>query len=220
MDKDRKDIVNTDHNEKGTFASQEASRSQLNNHVAMIIALLVTFMGSCKIKDDNIVQEMQQAQADKVDHWYWYQTLSLREEVANANIVQLQLQAISQPLTSRPFYEKQIAVYQQLAQEQNKKKEELRVAAENDQKKYDKLNIHDDQFDLSEALLSMAIALFAITSLLQKRWLFGLAMLPTAFGLVMGLAGLFNWNIHPNALTKLLSAHPLKHSVVRKITTR
>jgi len=28
---------------------------------------------------------------------------------------------------------------------------------------------------------------------------------PTVFGVLMGLAGLLGWNIHPDALTKLLS---------------
>ena len=31
--------------------------------------LLATFMGICKVKDDNIVQAMQQAQADKIDNY-------------------------------------------------------------------------------------------------------------------------------------------------------
>jgi hypothetical protein len=77
--------------------------------------------------------------------------------------------------------------------------------AEDDQKSYDELNIHDDQFDLSDAALSIAIALLAITSLSQKKWLFGVAIVPITFGVIMGLAGLLNWGIHPDALTKLLS---------------
>jgi hypothetical protein len=36
----------------------------LNTCVAITVALLATFMGVCKVKDDNIVQAMQQAQAD------------------------------------------------------------------------------------------------------------------------------------------------------------
>jgi len=58
---------------------------------------------------------------------------------------------------------------------------------------------------LSDALLSIAISLLAVTALTQKRWLFALAMIPTAFGLLMGLAGLFGWSIHPDALTRMLS---------------
>ena len=34
---------------------------KLNQCVAITVALLATFMGICKVKDDNIVQSMQQA---------------------------------------------------------------------------------------------------------------------------------------------------------------
>ena len=64
---------------------------------------------------------------------------------------------------------------------------------------------HDDQFDLSDAMLALAISLMAVTALTQKRWLCVLALFPTVFGVIMGLAGLLGWHIHPNALTKLLS---------------
>ena len=54
-------------------------------------------------------------------------------------------------------------------------------------------------------MMALAISLLALTALTQKRWLFVIAMVPTFFGTVMGLAGLFGWAIHPNALTRLLS---------------
>jgi uncharacterized membrane protein YccC len=54
-------------------------------------------------------------------------------------------------------------------------------------------------------MLAIAISLLAVTALTQKRWLFIIAMVPTFFGVLMGLAGLLSWNIHPNFLTKLLS---------------
>ena len=50
--------------------------------VAITVALLATFMGICKVKDDNIVQAMQQAQADKIDHWSFYQARNIRQEIA------------------------------------------------------------------------------------------------------------------------------------------
>ena len=74
-----------------------------------------------------------------------------------------------------------------------------------DQKKYDDLNYRDDQFDLSDALLAIAIAMLAVTSLTNKRWLFIAALVPTLFGVIMGIAGLVGWQIHPDALIRLLS---------------
>lgn len=91
------------------------------------------------------------------------------------------------------------------------KKKQQQVSAQQDQDTYDRLNFHDDQFDLSDASLSIALSLLAITSLTGKRWLFVVATLPITFGVVMGLAGAMNWQIHPNMLTQLLSARSIDY---------
>src|SRR4051794_2703471 len=70
-------------------AAARAAHARLNTWVAITVALLATFMGICKVKDDNIVQAMQQAQADKIDHWSFYQARNIRQEVAQAELTQL-----------------------------------------------------------------------------------------------------------------------------------
>jgi Domain of unknown function (DUF4337) len=202
MDIDPMDMVDKEDTEE---SKQDKQKSQINTYVAISVALLATFIGVCKVKDDNIVQAMQQAQASRIDDWSLYQARNLRAEIAKSTVTQLKLQEISQPPNTRGAYEKQIAVYQELANREEQKKAKQKKVAEDDQKTYDELNIHDDQFDLSDAALSIAISLLAITSLSQKKWLFGVAIVPIAFGVIMGLAGLLNWGIHPDALTKLLS---------------
>ena len=177
----------------------------LNPAVAITVALLATFMGICKVKDDNIVQAMQQAQADKLDHWQFYQARNIREEVAKSTLVQLRLQTAAAPPKLASAYQEQIALYETLVKEQHQKKEELKTQAEKDQSTYDALNFKDDQFDLSDALIAIAISLLAVASLTQLPWLFLLALVPSGFGVLMGLSGLIGWGIHPDALIKLLS---------------
>ncbi|MDB5857941.1 MAG: hypothetical protein JWQ76_1630, partial [Ramlibacter sp.] len=160
--------------------------SRLNAAVAISVALLGTVMGVCKVKDDNIVQAMQQAQADKIDHWAFYQARNLREEVARATLVQLRLQAVGRPANERGGYDQAIAQYEKLAADQAQKKEELRLQAGRDQQVYDDLNYRDDQFDLADAAISIAIALLAVASLTQVWWLFAAAMVPGLFGTLMG----------------------------------
>jgi len=179
--------------------------ARLNMQVAITVAILATFMGICKVKDDNIVQGMQQAQANKLDHWAFYQARNIREEVAKSTILQLQLAAAGRPPGERAAYQEAIQNYEKFAAEQRAKKEELLKQAEQDQKDYDAANFIDDQFDLSDALLAIAISLLALTALTRQRWLYYVALVPTGFGLLMGLSGLLNWGIHPDALTRLLS---------------
>jgi hypothetical protein len=178
--------------------------SRLNAAVAITIALIATFTGICKVKDDNIVQAMQQAQADKIDHWAFYQARNVREELARAALVQLRLQAVDRP-AQHAEYQAAIAQYEALARDQAQKKAELQKQAAADQENYDALNFRDDQFDLSDAAVAIAIALLAIAALTQFWWLYLLALLPAGFGVVMGLAGLAGWTLHPTALVKLLS---------------
>jgi Domain of unknown function (DUF4337) len=186
-------------------SAAEKSRSRLNPCVAIAVALLATFMGICKVKDDNIGQAMQQAQADKIDHWGFYQARNMREEIAKATLLQLRLQLADKPAERQPDYQAAIAQYEKLAKEQGEKKEELRLQATADQALYDALNFRDDQFDLSDALITIAISLLAITSLTQLWWLYGLSLVPAFFGVLMGAAGLAGWSIHPAALVTLLS---------------
>ncbi|AFY73299.1 hypothetical protein Syn7502_01196 [Synechococcus sp. PCC 7502] len=184
---------------------KEDRKDRLNTYIAITIALLATFIGICKVKDDNIVQAMQQAQADKVDQYNFYQARNIREEIDKSTITQLKLQAINQPVKLQSEYQKAIATYEKLANDQSKKKQEQLEAAKKAQADYDQLNFHDDQFDLSDASLAIAISILAVTSLTQKRWLYGVAMVPTVLGLIMGLSGLFSWNLHPDFLIKPLT---------------
>src|SRR6476646_7835819 len=70
-------------------ARKEKEKSRLNNLVAITVAILATFMGICNVKDGNIVQNMQQAQANSIDTWAWYQARKIRADVATATADQL-----------------------------------------------------------------------------------------------------------------------------------
>ena len=206
MDPDPMQFLEEDDDKRRTEKDDAAaSRARLNTWVAISVALLATFMGICKVKDDNIVQAMQQAQADKIDNYAWYQARNIREEIANSTVAQLRVMQTSASPQAQSVVQDQIKTFQALAQEQEEKKKVQQADADKADQTYNELNFHDDQFDLSDAMLALAISLLAVTALTQKRWLFIIAMVPTFFGVLMGLAGLFSWHIHPNFLTRLLS---------------
>src|SRR5207245_6829882 len=170
MDPDPMQFVDDDGEKKETeaVAQEKKSRARLNTLVAISCALLATFMGICKVKDDNIVQAMQQAQADRIDNYSWYQARNIREEVANATVAQLTAQSAAVPSQAKPVFEDKIKAYQALAQEQAEKKKAQQADADKADQTYNQLNFHDDQFDLSDAMLALAISLLAVTALTQK----------------------------------------------------
>src|SRR5215813_5864257 len=206
MDLDPMQFVEDDDEKKKIEKNDApASRARLNTWVAISVALLATFMGICKVKDDNIVQAMQQAQADKIDNYAWYQARNIRQEVALATVSELRAGMAGASPQAQSSYQEQINTYQALAKDQEDKKKIQQADADKADRTYNELNFHDDQFDLSDAMLALAISLLAVTALTQKRWLFFVAMVPTVFGVLMGLAGLLSWRIHPSLLTRLLS---------------
>src|SRR2546428_13238061 len=92
----------------------DRARARLSTWVAITVALLATVLGICQVKDDNIVQAMQQAQADKLDHWNFYQARNIREEVAAAAATQLRLAAAGAPPAQQEGYRIAVASYERL----------------------------------------------------------------------------------------------------------
>jgi len=202
------DALETVESVKEKNALEAAAVRRLNGAVAISVALLATFMAICKVKDDNIVQAMQQAQAHMIDNWGFYQARNIRQEIAQSAVTQLTLQrsaSSSAPAAQRAELDSAIGRYKALGTDQAAKKDSLRAQAESDQRMYDALNYRDDQFDLSDTLIALAISMLALTSLTHKRWLFWIAMVPTALGVLMGLAGLLGWHLHPDSISRLLS---------------
>jgi hypothetical protein len=189
-----------------TEAVERASESRLNSIIAALVAIAATFMALCNVKDGNIVQGMQQAQANAVDQWSYYQAKGMKQNLAEATLDQLQLQRtmLADPKFA-PLLDAKIAVYQKQVKKYEKEKIDIKSNAEGQQKEYDALNFHDDQFDMSEACLSVAIALFGVTALTKKRWLLLVASLFMFFGVLFGLSGFFGWGLHPDFFAKFLS---------------
>src|SRR5438046_10468598 len=98
--------------DEDSTASRDLTRARLSTRVAITVALLATFLGVSKVKDDNIVQAMQQAQADKLDHWNFYQARNIRQEVAAASVAQLKLAAAGAPAGQQAGYRDAIASFE------------------------------------------------------------------------------------------------------------
>jgi hypothetical protein len=126
--------------------------------------------------------------------------------LAESTLDQLELQReiLTNP-QSIALVDRKIADYKVQVKKYEKEKADIQRMAEDDQKQYDALNVHDDQFDMSESSLALAIALFGVAALTKKRWLLAFASILMAFGMVLGLAGFFSWAIHPDAIAHFLS---------------
>ena len=195
--------------EKAKEDVEEASQggSGFNNIIAVLVALSATFMAICNVKDGNIVQGMMQAQSNAVDTWSMYQSKSTKQHLAESMVDNLSLQldlGVGLDAAKSAKLSAKIREYEAKAKKYEADKAKAEAEARAFEKQYNDLNVHDDQFDAAEALLSMALALFGISALVRKKWLLGVAIAFSVFGTILGLAGFLGWTIHPEWLAKIL----------------
>lgn len=186
---------------------EQSGGSRLNNMVALFVAVVATFMALCNVKDGNIVQSMQQAQAKTIDLWAYYQAKGTKQNLAENSAamlnVQIEMAGELKP-DQRAKVEAKISEQEALAKKYGLEKEQIKRDAEQASKDYDALNVHDDQFDLADACLSVSIALAGITALTKKSWLFVMACGSAFVGVLFGLAGFLHWQLHSELMARLL----------------
>lgn len=181
----------------------------LNSVIALMVALIATFMAVCNIKDGNICQTMAQQQAKAVDSWSYYQAKSMKQNLAESVLDQLSFQRDSSAGRLSPtvatLLDQKIESYAAKVKKYESEKEEIKAQATTAESEYDRLGIHDDQLDISEAALSIAIALLGVSALTRKKWLVWLAVFFAVSGLIFGMAGFLGWSLHPDAVAKVLT---------------
>jgi hypothetical protein len=193
-------------------AIERAGESRLNSTVAILVALTATFIALASVKDRNLTLGMLQAQAKAVDTWNYYQAKSTKQNLAEATVDQLlALKSVSsaggsaQATAAAQELEKRIESYRGQVSRYDREKEEVKTEAEGYEHRYEALEVRHDEFDLSDAAMSVAIALLGVTALTRKRWLMGVAAVFLAIGVLFGMAGFLSWNLHVDTLMSWLA---------------
>ena len=176
---------------------EEAGKSKINSRVALFVAITATFMALCNVKDGNIVQGMEQAQAHALDAWSYFQAKSTKQSIAENSLELMKVQNSQGSTEVIRKYEDEVNRYE-------KEKAEIKKQAEGFQKEYDDINLFDDQFDMTEALLTISIAMFGITSLTQKKWLLYFAASVSLLGIILGVAAFMKISLHSDFVSRIL----------------
>lgn len=180
--------------------SAEAKDKSLNRRIAITVVILSVFTGLANIKDGNIVQNMALAQSNSVDRWNEYQAAKTKGHIAEV------ARTTIGTLAEHPSPAQQAALMQ-LDGEIAKYRSEgpgLSRQAKDFAAQYDALNVHDDQFDASDAAIATAISMAAVAALAESEMLLVAAWVFGGFGLFMGLCGFLGWSFHPDILSNFL----------------
>jgi len=175
---------------------------RLSDIVAVTVVVLTVFLAVGKVKDDNIVQAMQKAQAASVDAWAEYQSTRIKLHGDENGLTTLRL--LESSGIDKALAAKQAAEYEADIKKYEARSKETRAKAEALEKEYDRLNMRDDQFDVSEAFMSIAIALAAVASLVDSWWLVYLAWGSGGIGILFGIAGFAEISLRVQWLVTLL----------------
>lgn len=168
----------------------------LNSRIAILVALTATFMTICNIKDGNIVQNMARAEAQRVNYWSYYQAKSTKQNMTEEMLDVLDSRQAANREIIRKYREK-ITRYES-------EKKEIMAKAEEQENYYNDLNVYDDQFDLTEALLTMSMALYGITSLTKKKWLYYFSIFLSGTGIFIGFLAFLKIPVQLEFLSKIL----------------
>lgn len=183
-------------------AETASDDKRLNKLVAVTVVILSVFMAISKVKDDNIVQAMQKAKSDSVDAWAEYQSARIKLHVDENGLAALRL--LETVGVDKALAAKQAAEYESDIKKYQARSAETMAKAKALEAEYDRLNFRDDQFDLSDAFLSIGVALAAVAALAETFWLLGVAWGAGGVGLLFGLAGFAGMNLRPEWLAQLL----------------
>lgn len=178
-------------------AIEKVEESSMNSRVAIIVSLVATFMALCNIKNSSMIQSMSQSQAHSIDAWSYYQAKSTKQNLAanTVEILKLQSQKVSDAVLKK---------YQDKIDQYEKEKDEIKKQAEEYENQYKEMHEFNDQFEITEALLSISIALFGITALTQKKWLFGFAATLSIIGTILGTTAFFKISLLGEWVTRIL----------------
>lgn len=177
---------------------------RLTNITALTVVLFSVFLAIQGIKSGNVAQAIDQTKADVLNKWNQYQASRLKHDMSEATLVTNNLFA------SVP------GVDAKVVQAEREKSEKANAFYAEREKKYaaeakeltgklEGLNARDDQYDVAEALLTIAIATAAVAILAESWWIVVFSWVVGGFGLLLGGGAMAGINLNPEWLVKLFT---------------
>lgn len=189
------------------MAEEDAKKDEgFNNLVALTIAILATFMALSAIKASNVEQAIEQAQAERNNSWAWYQAVRVREDMSTYELLRMQqLARVNHDGAEAARLETEISAQNAEIAHVRARKDEVEARAHGAEAEVATLSVFDDQYDISTAIISIALSLLAVCVLVRARWLFGFSLIPAVAGVAVGVMAMLKMPLHMDQLVSWLT---------------
>lgn len=176
---------------------------RLSAFVAITVVVLSVFMAIAHLKDENVIQTMQHVQVKAVDSWNEYQATRLKSHMDENSLTALKIESGVAGVDAKASSSAMKRFTDRLGHYKTEASSLSQQATAYDQA-YDDLYFRHEQFDMTDALCSIALALAAVAALSEQVLLLLGAWVSGGFGVIMGVAAMVGWNLHPEWLARLL----------------
>ena len=169
----------------------------IGKSIGVMAAIIAIFLSGVTILSHRSHTAAVVEKTEANNQWSYFQAKSTKQSIAeNAlDVIKFENKPGSEIIIKK--YEEKIARYET-------EKAEIKAQAESFAKEYDAINVFDDQFDMTDAFLSISMALFGITALTQKKWLFYFSCLVSLSGIIFGLAAFLHISLHSDFISGIL----------------
>jgi hypothetical protein len=191
---DAADLIAEIHEERAGNAAAEGFR----NRAALLIAMLAAVLAVGGLGGGNATDDMVGNNIKASDSWAFYQAKNVRQTMYELAAEQLEEQLATGVIAAatRPSAEKRLAEYKSTIQRYDSEpdrehpgdllrgegKKEIKARAESFEAAFEQASARDNNFDLAEVALQLALVLGSVAILAENRWIFGLS-------LALGIAG-------------------------------
>ena len=179
---------------------------------SLSVAIIATFIALCNVKAGNVTQAMQQAQANSVDAWAYFQAKGTKLNIAesardgggsrSARSLGASLSAEARALIDKKVAERRGEDLACTSRRRARSSSPRRASRRNTRR----LNVRDDQFDMAEAFdVGRDRAAGDHRAHLASAGCCTSAGRSPGFGILSwGLPARRVWNLHPDFLARLL----------------
>lgn len=177
--------------------------SRLSAYVALTVIILSVFMSICKLKDENLVELMMHSDVKSVDTLNEYQAERIRLHTDQNDAATLKIHSAIAGVNGAAANAEVSRLNGDAAHFETSSTKLLTEAHEYE-RIYEAAGLRHSQFDMTEALCAIALALAAVAALTNYIPLLFAAWGVGGFGMLIGICAIAGWNFHPEFLASLL----------------